>query len=187
MTARVFLDACVLFPPLVRSLILAVAEQGAFQPFWSDRVLDEWRLAVARQHGVEGEAGSLAAQAQMARDFLDAAVAPVEEVPAKEAPDIHLPDPADLHVVGAALAAQADTILTFNMRDFPARTLAPLGLQPRHPDSFLWEHLSHAPERLSPVISDTLTGFGIDPAAARAPLKRAHLGRFAKAWHEKAQ
>ncbi|MEM0990296.1 MAG: PIN domain-containing protein [Pseudomonadota bacterium] len=182
MTARVFLDACVLFPPLVRSLILAVAEQRAFQPFWSDRVLDEWRLAVARQHGAEGEAGSLAAQAQMARDFPDAAIAA-----ANEPPDIHLPDPADLHVVGAALAAQADTILTFNMRDFPARTLAPLGLQPRHPDGFLWEHLSHAPESLSPVIADTLSGFGVVPAAARAPLKRAHLGRFAKAWHEKAE
>ena len=52
-------------------------------------------------------------------------------------PTIRLPDPNDRHVVAAAIRGEADIILTANLRDFPARALAPHGLIAEHPDNFL--------------------------------------------------
>ncbi len=48
-----------------------------------------------------------------------------------------LPDADDHHVLAAALAAEAETILTMNLRDFPASALAPYGVVAVHPDEFL--------------------------------------------------
>ena len=53
-----------------------------------------------------------------------------------------LPDPDDVHVLAAAVAAHAACIVTANLRDFPASTLGPLKMEAIHPDAFivsLWE------------------------------------------------
>lgn len=42
-----------------------------------------------------------------------------------------LPDAGDHHVLAAALKTQAQTIVTENLRDFPAAILAPLGIEAR--------------------------------------------------------
>lgn len=47
------------------------------------------------------------------------------------------PDADDRHVIAAAYHAQADAIVTFNLKDFPAAALAPYGLEVIHPDDFL--------------------------------------------------
>ncbi len=170
---RVFLDACVLYPPLLRGLVLGAADEALIAPLWSLRVLDEWVLAIARK------APGALAEAEAARAAL--AARPGATVPS--APDLEaafaLPDPADAHVAAAAAAAGADTLLTLNLRDFPARALAPHGLAARHPDGALWELWSRAPEAMGRVLADALPG--LDPAARRVPLKRARLSRFGKA------
>ena len=48
-----------------------------------------------------------------------------------------LQDADDRHVVAAAIKGQAESIITFNLKDFPARELDPLGLSAIHPDEFL--------------------------------------------------
>jgi len=176
MTGRVFLDACVLYPPLVRRILLDAADAGLYTPLWSQRVLDEWRIAAARKDA-EPAARVEAALAAMAARFPDASVSP-----APGAFTAHpLPDPDDAHVVLAAAAGGADTILTFNLRDFPPATLAPHGVAPRHPDGFLWELLdartdTHLAARLGAALGTT------NPKEARRALKRARLPRLGKAW-----
>ena len=48
-----------------------------------------------------------------------------------------LPDPGDAHVLAAALKTQAQTIVTENLRDFPAAILAPFGIEARSADDFI--------------------------------------------------
>ena len=171
----VFLDACVLFPPLVRRIVLGAAAAGLFRAFWSPRVLDEWQIAAARRGGAGVEDAVIAARAAMARDFPDALLAP----DAADEAALDLPDPADAHVVAAARGT--DLILTFNLRDFPRRALAGMGLEARHPDSFLWELWSHAPEPVEAAVRAALDAEGVEWERCRAALKRARLPRLGKA------
>jgi len=173
-----FLDACVLVPALVRGIVLGAAERDVFRPVWSPRVLDEWRLAAARRDGAAAEDAVLAIQAAMAARFPGACVVPDAEVAAA----LRLPDPGDAHVVAGTMAAGAGAILTYNLRDFPRRALAPLGLEARHPDGTFWAWLSEWPEAMGAAVAAALAALDIAPDRARAALKRAHLGRFAKAW-----
>jgi len=48
-----------------------------------------------------------------------------------------LPDPDDRHVLAAAVKAKATTIVTLNLKDFPAATLAKHGIVAVHPDAFV--------------------------------------------------
>lgn len=50
---------------------------------------------------------------------------------------LELPDVNDRHVLAAAISAKADVILTFNLKDFPAQTLAKYGIKAVHPDEFI--------------------------------------------------
>ena len=52
---RVLIDANVLFPTVLREIVLGLAETGYFEPLWSERILEEWRRAAARIG--EGEIG----------------------------------------------------------------------------------------------------------------------------------
>ena len=59
---------------------------------------------------------------------------------------ITLPDPDDRHVVAAGIASGASVILTWNLRDFPARELKKHGLSGQTPDAFLAGLHDAAPE-----------------------------------------
>ena len=46
---RAVLDACVLYPTVLREILADAAGAGLYMPVWSARILDEWRHAAARQ------------------------------------------------------------------------------------------------------------------------------------------
>lgn len=178
-----FLDACVLYPQLLRSILVGVAEAGLVRPYWSDRVLTEWRIAAARAGGMTAEAEARARAEEMAARFPDACLTPD---PALEA-SLRLPDPGDTHVAAAAAATEPPaTIITLNMRDFPARRLAPHGLSATHPDGALWALHDTAPDAIDHAIRASLAALsrpaGEPAGTGRAALKRAGLPRLAKAW-----
>jgi hypothetical protein len=175
----IFLDACVLYPSLTRGIILRLAEAGLFRPAWTPRVLKEWRLAAARNGDPTNDATVDAITTRMNAVFPSANV---DSDPAIEQ-TLQLPDPNDTHVLAGAIAAGAGQLLTFNIRDFPARRLSVHGITPRHPDGYLWEMLSDQPDVVSQAVCETVAETGItDPDDIRRALKRAHLPRFAKAW-----
>ena len=58
-----------------------------------------------------------------------------------------LPDPNDAHVLAAALKTQAATIVTENLKDFPASVLEPLNIEARSADAFIADTIALDPGR----------------------------------------
>lgn len=176
---KAVLDACVLYPTVLREILQGAGEAGLFQPVFSDRILREWVLATAKL----GPAAPAIAEGEAA--ILRAAFprALIRETPQIEA-RLHLPDPNDRHVLATAIAGSADVIVTFNAQDFPGHLLAAEGVTRRDPDGFLWELQSRHPEPMARIVervrakAEAISG---QPVALKGLLKRARLYRLAKA------
>jgi predicted nucleic acid-binding protein len=174
---RVLLDANVLFPTVMREMLVGAAGRGAFVPLWSARILEEWARA-ARRLPEGGEAVARAEVAALRDAWPDAEVHPPPDLEGT----LSLPDPDDRHVLAAAIAGCADVILTLNRADFPGRTLARHGLHTREPDGFLLE--LNGERDLAPVAAavraraEAVSG---RQQPLRALLKRAGLPRLGKA------
>jgi len=112
-------------------------------PRWTARIHEEWigNLVAAGRAPLD--------RLQRTRDLMDRAL-PSAEVRGWEQhmEGLVLPDADDRHVVAAALAAGAGTILTMNLRDFPASALAARGVRAVHADGFLCEPHDADPELL---------------------------------------
>lgn len=150
-------DACVLYPAPLRDLLMHLALSDLFRARWTARIHEEWmrNLLAKRPDLTRG-------QLERTRDLMntkvpDCLVAGYEGLEAQ----LVLPDPDDRHVLAAAILCHAGTIVTYNLKDFPAAVLAPRGITAQHPDEFI-EH-----------------SFGVHPAAVIAAVRdhRASLTR----------
>lgn len=176
---KVVLDACVLYPTLLRELVTGWAAEDGFTPLWSERILEEWRRAAARNGPRDAEIAASEIAGLLAR-FPDANV----KINAETVEKLHLPDLDDIHVLAAAIDGEANEILTLNLRDFPTNALAAHGILRRHPDEFLLEALHADPRRMTALVDRVLAkaaSFGIDTSNRRKLMKRAKLPRFGKA------
>lgn len=133
-----FIDACTLAGALKRNLLLSLAEAEFFRLRWSARVLEETERAIARILEAKGASDALD-RAKTARRLMEAAFeeARVDDYDEFLRACIALPDQNDAHVLAAALKAQAATIVTDNLKDFPSAILTPLNIEARSPDSFI--------------------------------------------------
>jgi hypothetical protein len=59
-------------------------------------------------------------------------------------PVLQLPDPKDRHILAAAIVGRCDAIVTCNLKDFPEPVMARYGIDLKHPDDFLSDHLKLA-------------------------------------------
>ena len=175
---KVLLDACVLYPTVMREVLLGVAAEGLYQPLWSARILEEWaRAAIKLGPGAEAQARGEVAMLR--------ARWPGAEVvwpPSLEA-RLWLPDPADTHVLAAAIAGHADLIVTLNARDFPRNILAEEGLERLDPDQFLMGlHADHpqAVARAAEAVRREAERLSGQPWDIRRLMKKAHLPRLGK-------
>lgn len=171
---KAVLDACVLFPTLTRDLLLDAAAAGVFTPLWSDRIIGEWTHAA----GKHTDPSLVAVEAALLTDRWPGAILALPEGLEQT---LSLPDPDDRHVLAAAIAGQAEAIVTFNLRDFPGRTLAQYQIQPYHPDVFLKEALRDAQPQMLEAVRTRLAALGSEGPSPRAIFKRARLPRFGKA------
>lgn len=176
---KAVLDACVLYPTVLREILLGVARLGLYEPLWSDRILREWVRATAKlgpvaQAQAEGQAALL--RANFPRGF----VRENRNIEAR----LLLPDPNDLHVLAVAIAGHADCIVTFNAVDFPRHVLAADGIDRRDPDGLLWQIWSHHPGQVEGVVRDvhaTAEQMAGTSIALKSLMKRAQLPKLAKA------
>lgn len=175
---KVFLDACVLYPTVLREILIGCAARGLFRPLWSPRVLEEWARAARKIEGGEviarGEIASLRAR------FPDAEIAPKVATEAR----LWLPDENDIHVLAAASDAGADRLVTFNMRDFPRHDVAAEGIALANPDAFLmelWLADDGVVAEVAEGVRATAEALSGEAQAIRPLLKRGRLPRLGKA------
>ncbi len=176
---RVVLDACVLYPTVLREILLGAAKAGLFDPVWSERILREWVLASAKispeaQVFAGGEAALVKA------GFPRAMQGPQPQIEAK----LSLPDANDIHVLAVAISSHADAIVTFNRVDFPRPILAEWQIDRRDPDGFLWELLGQNPAEMARIVEEVrATAERLSGAAMplKTLMKRVQLYRLGKA------
>lgn len=175
---RAVLDANVLYPTILREILTELAAQDLYQPLWSARILAEWRHAAARL-GPDGDAVA-GAEIALLRDRFRGAEMPDDGAAAI---DLSFPDPADRHVVEAALAGRAMLIVTANLRDFPQRMMAGLGLRAIHPDAFLLDLFAANPAAVRAAADGALAKAQALGGDLTLPvmLKKLRLPRLARA------
>jgi len=138
---RAFLDASVIYPASLRDLLMRLTMAGLFQARWSSRVHEEWIGAVLRDRSDLSFVRLDSARASMDDHAEDCLVTGYEPLIGS----LTLPDPEDRHVLAAAIVAEADVVVTYNLRDFPADALDRYKIEARHPDEFVSRLIDLAP------------------------------------------
>ena len=176
---KIVLDTCVLYPTVMREMLLGTAKIAGWTPVWSERILEEWARA-ARKIGPTGELQARAEVALAKTRWPKAEVVLDASLEAR----LWLPDENDRHVLAAAVASSSDLIVTLNASDFPRTVLRNEGLDRMDPDNLL---LCACKE-----YSEEVYELGVQVAAAASLLsdktwevsillKKARLPRLAKA------
>jgi predicted nucleic acid-binding protein len=176
---KALLDACVLYPTVLREILMGVAGQGAYAPLWSARILEEWARA-ARKLGPVAEVQARGEVAALRAAWPGAEVA----VPVGLERRLHLPDADDVHVLAAAIAGGADVIVTFNATDFPRATLDEEGLTRASPDEFLidlWRRSPGAVEAAAAAVVAEAERLSGQSWPVRDLLRKAGVPRLGKA------
>ncbi|TQI78865.1 PIN domain-containing protein [Serratia fonticola] len=129
----VVLDACVIYPSLLRDLLIRLGLKGLYQPKWTALIEDEWQRNLLANRPDLTQAKISRTSELMNEAVPDAMVTGFEPL----IPSITLPDPDDRHVVAAAVRSNAEIIVTANLKDFPQGALDNFGIEALHPDDFI--------------------------------------------------
>lgn len=133
MPALAVYDANVLYPNTLRDLLIRLARAGAVRARWTDRILDEMLEALSRTRPDIEPTKLDRLRHRMNAAVRDCLIVDFEE----RIESLELPDPDDRHVLAAAIHSSAELIVTWNLRDFPAKILAHHEIQARTPDDFV--------------------------------------------------
>lgn len=138
----VVLDACVLYPPSLRDLLLTLAALDAFDIRWSDEILDELTRNVIDDNPDTTPARFVEHTITRMRAAFPDAMTPPDPGAVEKADN----DPKDRHVAAVALTAEADAIVTINVRDFRGRVLPQAGVAVLTPGALVERLLDATPE-----------------------------------------
>ena len=145
MAFTALLDANVLYPAPLRDLLLQIAVTKLFRARWSDTIHDEWIRAATRARPDTSATKWAALRRLMDAHADDCLVSGFESL----IESLSLPDPHDRHVLAAAVKGRADVIVTFNLKHFPDTCLETYDLVAQHPDEFIRQLISHAPNTVA--------------------------------------
>lgn len=136
---RAVLDSCVLYPPGLRNLFMWLALERFFVPKWTDQIHEEWISNALEDDAKRNNPPQLSREKLertrnlMEQHSIGSNITGYE----RHITSLSLPDPDDRHVLAAAIESNTDTIVTFNVRDFPRAALSPYGVAIIKPDDFL--------------------------------------------------
>lgn len=146
-------DACVLYSITMADLLTSLGEAGLYHPRWTREIHDEWMRNLIENRGKSGAVTSEKLEARR-----DAMIEAVEDSLIEDyedlIPTLTLPDSDDRHVLAAAIKAEANLILTINLKDFPDQTLAAWNMTAEHPDDFITELLRSDQDAVETVLQE---------------------------------
>ncbi len=130
--------------PRLRDLLVRLGQSGVVRVRWTEDILDEcFRSILDHRPDLKPEA------LQRTRELMRQAVPDCMVTGHEPLIDgLTLPDHDDRHVLAAAIRAGAQTIVTFNLKDFPRAALTPFELEAVHPDDFVLDLIDLAPARV---------------------------------------
>lgn len=129
----VLYDANVLWPSVLRDVLIRIAQTSLVQAKWTDQILDETFRTLEEQRPDLDPAALHRTRVLMNAAIADVLVTGYEQL----IPAMDLPDPDDRHVLAAAIKAKAQVVVTFNLKDFPDKTMQTYEVEAKHPDDFL--------------------------------------------------
>lgn len=83
---------------------------------------------------------------------------------------LDLPDPDDRHVLAAAIVGGGQSLVTFNLKDFPEEKLSQTSVEAIHPDEFLLDQLDLHPGPGLQVLMDEAADTAHPPLDVQAVL-----------------
>lgn len=128
----VLFDACVLYQAPARDLVIELGLADLYRAKWTNRIHDEWIGSLMHKRpDISKE--RLEKTRHLINGSLDDCLVEGYESLAKT---LTLPDADDCHVLAAAIKAQAQIIVTHNIKDFPEDYLDSFGIEAQSPDTF---------------------------------------------------
>ncbi len=156
-------DANCLFSKHVRYVLLGFAVHGVVGARWSRRLLEEAAGSLART--LRGD--SLEDLGRWLKHETNLVRGGLVEGYERWASTVRLPDPDDVHVVAAAIQSGATTIVTSNLKDFPAAELVRHSIAAVDPDSFVLACIA-----ANPVIAERIVSEHPDPRRLLAMIEQ---------------
>ena len=126
-------DANILYPAPLRDLFIRLAHAGLVRARWTEAIHDEWVRNVLKNNPALSTERLARTRTLMNEAVRDCLVTEYEGL----IENLSLPDPDDRHVLAAAICTNAEVIVTFNLKDFPASALERHGIEAMHPDDFV--------------------------------------------------
>jgi predicted nucleic acid-binding protein len=166
MAFTVLLDANVLYPAVLRDVLLTIAEANMFRLLVSPDILDEVERNLVKTADVKPEAAGYLRKT--IESVFEEGV--VEQNSYAQLIPVMTNDPKDRHVLAAAVVGRADLIVTQNLKDFPNDSTSPYGIEVQDSDTFLVHQMTLDPRRVVKVLQNLTSRRGLPPLTTMSDL-----------------
>lgn len=154
---KVVLDACVLLPMPLADTLLRLAAERLYLARWTQQIMDEVSRNLIETWGKSQEQAQRRESA-IRQHFPECWVEGYEDlIPAMKCA------PKDRHVLAAAVRCNAEVIVTYNIRDFPAAALEPYTIAAIGPSTFLRDLYGHDPGLVRTTLHQQAADIGQPP------------------------
>jgi hypothetical protein len=151
---------------------------GPVQARWTAQIHDEWTRNVAVDRPDIPPERLARCRKLMDEHVPDCLVVGYEPIIL----GLSLPDPDDRHVLAAAIHGGAGTIVTFNLRDFPASALTRYSVEAVHPDDFIVRLWERSPAAVFEELRATLTRCGLPRTVAHLRPREEEIQSLRHGW-----
>ncbi len=159
------LDSCVLFPNILRDTLLTAFDLGLYQAYWSQSILNGVTSNLVKREIINKE---------KAKYLENTIKSYFPEAMVEVSPDLVTKmtnHEGDRHVLATAVSAQAEIIVTFNLKHFQLKDTINWGIKAQDPDLFLLNLLKTDSSLMLRAINEQVSRFRNPPLTTKKLLE----------------